>query len=101
MRDAYDNYDHHKKTALKESKEIRDNFTWERAAKLASIEIDELYNNLPKNRIEISFDGSPKVQIYGSKNKKYFVEFIDSNFLKRLQTILYIFNTFANKYLKH
>ncbi len=78
MRDAYKNYDKHKKQALKESKEIRDNFTWERAAKLASIEIDELYNNLPKNRIEISFDGNPKVQIYGSKNKKYFVEFIDS-----------------------
>jgi autotransporter strand-loop-strand O-heptosyltransferase len=78
MRDAYKNYDKHKKQALKESKEIRDKFTWERAAKLASIEIDTLYNNLPKNRIEISFNEGPKVQTYGSRNQEYFVEFIDS-----------------------
>ena len=78
MRDAYKNYDRHKKQALKESKEIRDKFTWERAAKLASIEIDGLYNNLPENKVEISFGEGPKVQTYGSKNKKYFVEFIDS-----------------------
>ena len=78
MRDAYKNYDRHKKQALKESKEIRDKFTWERAAKLASIEIDRLYNNLPENKVEISFGEGPKVQTYGTKNKKYFVEFIDS-----------------------
>ena len=78
MRDAYKNYDKHKKQALKESKEIRDKFTWKRAVELASIEIDTLYNNLPENKIEISFSEGPKVQTYGSKNQKYFVEFIDS-----------------------
>ena len=78
MRDAYENYDKHKKQALKESKEIRDKFTWERAAELASIEIDNLYSNIPKNRVEISFNEGPKVQTYGSRNQEYFVEFIDA-----------------------
>jgi autotransporter strand-loop-strand O-heptosyltransferase len=79
MRDAYKNYDKHKKQALKESKEIRDKFTWKKAAELASVEIDELYNNLPKNIIEISFDEGPKVEIKGHRKNKYFVEFIDSS----------------------
>ena len=78
MRDAYENYDKHKKQALKESKEIRDKFTWERAAELASIEIDNLYSSIPNNRVEISFNEGPKVQTYGSKNQSYFVEFIDA-----------------------
>ena len=79
MRDAYKNYDKHKKQALKESKEIRDKFTWKKATELASVEIDELYNNLPKNIIEISFDEGPKVEIKGHRKNKYFVEFIDSS----------------------
>ena len=72
MRDAYKNYDKHKKQALKESKEIRDKFTWERAVELASVEIDTLYNNLPKNRIEINFNEGPRVQTYGSKKSRIF-----------------------------
>jgi len=78
MRDAYKNYDRHKKQALKESKEIRDKFTWERAAKLASIEIDTFHNNLPPNKIEISFMEGPKVEVKGSHSDNYKVEFIDS-----------------------
>ena len=35
MRDAYKNYDKHKKQALKESRNIREKFTWENAAKIA------------------------------------------------------------------
>ena len=39
MRDAYDNYDYHKKIALEESKELRKKFTWENMAKIANKEI--------------------------------------------------------------
>ena len=35
MRDAYVNYEKHKKQALKESKEIREKFTWERCCKIS------------------------------------------------------------------
>ena len=45
MRDAYKNYDKHKKQALKESKEIRDKFTWERAAQIAGNHLIDFYNS--------------------------------------------------------
>ena len=79
MRDAYKNYKHHKEQALKESKIIREKFTWENAAKIAGKEIKNLLNNLPKNKIEISFDKGPKVEVLGHHNNKYFVEFINGN----------------------
>jgi len=77
MRDAYENYDKHKKQALKESKEIRNEFTWTNMAKIAEKEIDHLMSNLPPNKIEISFENGPKVEVKGSHNKDYNVEFID------------------------
>ena len=79
MRDAYDNYDHHKKTALKESKELRKKFTWENMAKIASKEIDSFIKNPPKNRIEISFNQGVKLEVFGSNKEEYFVEFINSD----------------------
>ena len=78
MRDSYVNYDEHKKRALVESKELRDKFTWENASKLAIKEIDSFYDNLPDNRIELSFNKGPKLEVFGSKRGKYLVEFIDS-----------------------
>jgi len=35
MRDVYNNYDYYKSKALQESEEIRENFTWEKSAKIA------------------------------------------------------------------
>ena len=77
MRNAYENYDKHKKKALIESEEIRNKFTWKNAAKIANKEITKLYNNLPPNEIKITFNSGPKVEILGSKKQEYFIEFIN------------------------
>ena len=79
MRDAYDNYDYHKKIALKESKELRKKFTWENVAKIADKEIQSFVKNPPKNTIEISFYQGVKLEVLGSNKKEYFVEFINSD----------------------
>ena len=87
MRDAYENYDTHKKRALKESKQIAEKFTWENAAEKAYKELKELVNNFdsksccpsPPNSIDISFDLGPKVEINGSEEKEYKIEFINGD----------------------
>ena len=86
MRDAYINYKKHKKRALKESIEIREKFTWENAAKIAGKEIEDLLESLPKNKVEISFNLGPKVEVLGHHNNKYFVEFIDGSTNKTLHS---------------
>jgi glycosyltransferase involved in cell wall biosynthesis len=48
MRDAYTNYDTHKKVALEQSKEIRKLFTWNNAAQIAGNHIMEFYNEFTK-----------------------------------------------------
>ena len=78
MRDVYVNYKKHKKKALEESIELREKFTWSNMAKLAEKEIDHLMDNLPPNKIEISFVNGPKVEVKGFHNENYKVEFIDS-----------------------
>ena len=77
MRDAYVNYKKHKKRALKESIEIREKFTWANMVKIAEKEIDHLMDNLPPNKIEISFVNGPKVEVFGPHNESYKIEFID------------------------
>ena len=79
MRDSYENYDHHKEKSLIESKLIRKDFTWENSAKLAKKEIDNLMENIPPNKIEISFNFGPKVEVKGSTHKEYLIEFIDGS----------------------
>ena len=86
MRDAYINYKKHKKRALKESIEIREKFTWKNAAKIAGKEIEDLLESLPKNKVEISFNLGPKVEVLGHHNNKYFVEFIDGSTNKTLHS---------------
>jgi hypothetical protein len=65
MRDAYINYDTHKKQALKESEEIREIFTWDNAAQIAGNHLIKFYNSLPENKIEITFEYGPKVEVKG------------------------------------
>ncbi len=77
MRDAYVNYSKHKKRALKESVSIREQFTWENAAKIASNELKDFLNNLPPNKIEISFKNGPKVEVLGQNKSNYKIEFIN------------------------
>ena len=77
MRDAYVNYKKHKKQALKESIKIREKFTWANIVEIAEKEIDSLMDNIPPNKTEISFANGPKVEVKGSNNEKYKIEFID------------------------
>ena len=79
MRDAYENYEYHKEQALIESEIIRKKFTWKNAAKIAGKELESLLNNLPQNKVEVSFNLGPKVEVLGNHNNKYFVEFIDGS----------------------
>ena len=79
MRDAYENYDKHKKQALKESKIIRKKFTWENAAKIAYNTLDGFLDKIPDNTIEISFDEGPKVEVIGPNKIDYKIEFINKN----------------------
>ncbi len=77
MRDAYENYEYHKKQSIIESKIIRKKFTWENAAKIAGKELENLLENIPQNKVEISFNLGPKVEVLGHHNNKYTVEFIN------------------------
>jgi len=86
MKDVYKNYKKYKKRALKESIQIREKFTWENAAKTANKELDSFINNQPPkaeylgylNKVEISFQSGPKVEVLGNIEQEYFIEFIDS-----------------------
>lgn len=86
MRLVVENYVEEKKRALKESFEIHKNFSWESVGKVGYETIKKFYEKLPsinsnkkttKNKIEISYLDGPKVEILGTENKKYFVEFIN------------------------
>ena len=78
MRDVYTNYKQYKSKALEESKLIRKKFTWNNAAKIAEKELNNFLKNIPENKLEISFNLGPKVEVIGSNDAKYFVEFINS-----------------------
>ena len=86
MRDAYENYEYHKEQSLIESKIIREKFTWENAAKIAGKELENLLENLPQNKVEISFNLGPKVEVIGYHNKSYKVEFINGSTNEVLHT---------------
>jgi len=88
MRYAYENYESVKEGAIKDSIEIRKNFNWDRIGEIgyeAAINFykkvsDPNYSKeIPKNKIIISFLEGPSVEIRGSENKEYFVEFIDGD----------------------
>tara|TARA_R110002094_G_C4739687_1_gene197544 strand:+ start:151 stop:333 length:183 start_codon:yes stop_codon:yes gene_type:complete len=55
---------------------LGEKFTWKNAAKIAGKEIENLLDNLPKNKVEISFDLGPKVEILGHNQNEYFIEFV-------------------------
>lgn len=81
MRDAYENYETHKNRALEESKIIHRDFNWDTVAQIGQKTLDEFKANYkPRKvptRIEVSYHDGPKVEIIGSEEKEYFIEFID------------------------
>jgi glycosyltransferase involved in cell wall biosynthesis len=86
MRDSYENYESHKKRAIVESSDLKENFSWEVIAKIGQEKVDafmekinsEEYNkNSDTNSINVSYFEGPKVEILGDYEASYFVEFID------------------------
>jgi len=85
MRYAYENYNSVKKGALKDSEEIRKNFSWENVANIGLNTINEFLEKYPKmektnkkeNQIICTYIDGPKVEVLGTDKKSYFVEFID------------------------
>lgn len=81
MRDAYENYETHKAKAIEDSKIIHRDFNWDNVAKIGQKTLDEFKANYKpmviKNRIEISYNAGPKVEVFGDEDKEYRVEFIN------------------------
>jgi len=82
---SYKKYDECKKNALKESEEIRHNFSWEKVGQIGYKTIIEFYernkykNAQLKNEIKISYFDGPKIEIVGDKLEQYHIEFLDEN----------------------
>lgn len=85
MRYAYENYYSVKKGALKDSEEIRKNFSWENVAKIGSETINRFLEKKPlmkpssqsNNTVIVSYIDGPKVEILGKNDQKYFIEFVN------------------------
>ena len=86
MRDAYENYTTHKNKALKDSEDIRKNFSWENVAQIGLTTVNDfmsrkswLNRKIEPNRIIVSYVNGPKVEILGEDEMEYEIEFIDSD----------------------
>ena len=90
MRKVYSDYQTYKEKALKDSKEIRNIFTWEKMADIGYNNLQQLQKmNIPKfkpiklqnielkNHIDISFIKGAKVEIKGPLEETYDVKFFD------------------------
>ncbi len=83
MWEVLTNYSQHKQLALEESEEIRRDFSWKRVAEIGFQTVVEFLHNYKEpednNKIEITYQNGPKVEILGGHSKKYLVEFIDGD----------------------
>jgi autotransporter strand-loop-strand O-heptosyltransferase len=85
MRYTYKNYQDCKKQALNDAKEIHKNFSWERIGEIGFEKVKDFmtkikspdYQQKDTNKIEVSYLEGPKVEITGSIEKEYFIEFLD------------------------
>jgi autotransporter strand-loop-strand O-heptosyltransferase len=80
MRDAYENYKKHKKKALKDAKIIHKEFNWDNVAKIGMNTLQDFLCNFSGdgNKIDITYNNGPKVEIIGDYPNTYNIEFIDS-----------------------
>jgi len=80
---SYIKHDECKKRALKESEEIRRNFSWENIGKIGYntlLEFHKKHPHIPQNnKINISYLEGPKVEITGENDQEYYIEFLDEN----------------------
>lgn len=85
MRDAYANYESHKKSAISEAKEIHELFNWKKVARLAADHLEKRKDHITnflinsKNNLKLTyhFVNGPTVDISGGDPVNYKVEFID------------------------
>ena len=93
MRYVVEFYEEVKKNSLKESEQIRKDFSWERVAEIGKETIldftkrnEEQISNFKenKNKVIVTYLDGPKVEIVGQQNKKYRVEFINKETSKVL-----------------
>jgi autotransporter strand-loop-strand O-heptosyltransferase len=96
MRYTYKNYKDCKKQALNDAKKIHKNFSWERIGEIGFEKVKDFmtkikspdYQQKDTNKIEVSYLEGPKVEITGSIEKEYFIEFLDGqNNVVHSQTI--------------
>jgi len=109
MRKVYENYNHYKNKAVLESKEIRNNFSWEQIGKIGyetclefykKINSDSYIKNLPNNKINVTYINGPRVDINGPRKKDYLIEFIDSknNIIHKSKITNNMWTTCGRKY---
>ena len=103
MKDVYENYDKYKEKSIKNSRIIRDNFSWENAAEKAYEILKSIKKNfLAKNKnfykkfISFSFIKNPYLKIKGKGKKDYIVQFTD----KRIDKVIYKDIIKANQWVK-
>jgi len=78
MRDAYKNYNSHKKQALKDAKRIHNNFNWDKVAEIGSQTLKDFVKNL-KNEIILDFTSGAKCEVKGPLKQNYLIKFYNNN----------------------
>ena len=88
MRHTYENYDKLKKIAVKESEDLRKNFSWERIGEIGFDTVKDFYSKITnpeffkdkrQNQILVSFLDGPRVEVVGDYPREYLVEFLNTN----------------------
>ena len=86
MRDAFENYIVHKDNALKDSEDIRKNFSWENVAQIGLDVVNDFMERKPwlnrpinENIINVSYVNGPKVEVIGDTDMNYHIEFINGD----------------------
>jgi autotransporter strand-loop-strand O-heptosyltransferase len=84
MMDSYVNYESHKQKAIADSEGILSDFDWDKIAEQGKEMIEDFNARFPiqknkrENRIIITYNDGPRVEILGDNDQEYYVEFIDS-----------------------
>lgn len=85
MKFVYNNYQEIKTKSMEESKDIRENYNWDRVARIGYDTVVDFLNRKPwlnkpvaRNKVLISYTDGPKVEILGDDFQNYKIEFMDN-----------------------
>jgi len=84
MRYTYENYSECKLNAVQDAIELHKEFSWERIGQIGYNTVVEfmknhIQSNVETNQILVSYLDGPKVEIIGSEDRNYLVEFLDED----------------------